>query len=94
MSKVANKVIGVDIDKCVVEQASLKYKSNSLSFLCGSVDKIPLDNNSVDVLISFETIEHHDKPEEMFQEIKRVLKPNEMVVMYSADKNYYSDLKK
>jgi ubiquinone/menaquinone biosynthesis C-methylase UbiE len=94
MSKVANKVIGVDIDKSAVEQAILKYKNNNLSFLSGSADKIPLDDHSVDVLISFETIEHHDKHEEMFQEIKRVLKPNGMLIMSSPDKKFYSDLEK
>lgn len=94
MSKVANKVVGVDIDKSAIAQANSKYKNNNLSFLCGSADKIPLDDHSVDVLISFETIEHHDKHEEMFQEIKRVLKPNGILIMSSPDKKYYSDLQK
>ena len=94
MSKVANKVIGVDIDSNAVEQANSKYKNNNLSFINGSADLIPLIDNSVDVLVSFETIEHHDKHQEMFQEIKRVLKPNGILIMSSPDKKYYSDLQK
>ncbi|AUC82076.1 bifunctional 2-polyprenyl-6-hydroxyphenol methylase/3-demethylubiquinol 3-O-methyltransferase UbiG [Lacinutrix sp. Bg11-31] len=94
MSKAAKKVIGVDIDNDAVDQAKIKYKNDNLSFLTGSAENIPLEDNSIDVLVSFETIEHHDKHEEMFLEIKRVLKPNGMLIMSSPDKKYYSDLQK
>ncbi|MBC5841435.1 class I SAM-dependent methyltransferase [Flavobacterium sp. F-380] len=94
MAKSAKKVIGVDIDQEVIDLSSTKYKNENLSFLRGSTDLIPLDDNSVDVLISFETIEHHDKHHEMFIEIKRVLKPDGILIMSSPDKKYYSDLNK
>lgn len=42
--------------------------------------------------MSFETIEHHDMHEEMLDEIKRVLKPEGILVMSSPDKYYYSDI--
>lgn len=94
MAKSAKKVIGVDIDQEAIDLSSTKYKNENLSFLRGSTDLIPLDDNSVDVLISFETIEHHDKHHEMFIEIKRVLKPDGILIMSSPDKKYYSDLNK
>lgn len=94
MSKIARKVIGVDIDNDAVIQAKVKYRNENLHFLIGSADNIPLENSSVDVLVSFETIEHHDKHEEMFLEVKRVLKPNGILLMSSPDKKYYSDLQK
>ncbi|SHG06936.1 Methyltransferase domain-containing protein [Flavobacterium segetis] len=94
MAKTAKKVIGVDIDTDVVNLAREKYKNDNLDFLVGSTDCIPLESNSVDVLISFETIEHHDKHEEMFLEIKRVLKPNGILIISSPDKQFYSNLQK
>jgi ubiquinone/menaquinone biosynthesis C-methylase UbiE len=94
MSKIARKVIGVDINNDAINQAKIKYKNDNLIFLIGSADSIPLENNSIDVLVSFETIEHLDKHEEMFLEIKRVLKPNGILIMSSPDKKYYSDLQK
>ncbi|MBX9888408.1 MAG: class I SAM-dependent methyltransferase [Flavobacteriaceae bacterium] len=94
MARSAKKVIGVDIDQEAVDLSRTKYKNENLSFLRGSADLIPLDNDSVDVLISFETIEHHDKHHEMFLEIKRVLKPDGILIMSSPDKKYYSDLNK
>lgn len=92
LSKNASKVIGVDIDNETVFDAQEKYSKNNLSFLVGSADNIPLETNSIDVVVSFETIEHHDKHEEMFLEIKRVLKPNGVLIMSSPDKKYYSDI--
>lgn len=94
MAKTAKKVFGVDIDQEAINNAKIKYKKENLSFLKGSADLIPLDNSSIDVLVSFETIEHHDKHHEMFLEIKRVLKPNGILIISSPDKKYYSDLNK
>jgi ubiquinone/menaquinone biosynthesis C-methylase UbiE len=91
LSFLADEVIGVDIDPVTVEKASKKYQANNLQFKVGSADDIPIESNSVDVVISFETIEHHDKHHEMMREIKRVLKPGGLLLMSSPDKKYYSD---
>ena len=56
--------------------------------------KIPLDDDSVDLVISFETIEHHDKHHEMMAEIRRVLAPEGILMLSSPDKKYYSDIPK
>ncbi len=90
----AKTVIGVDIHATVIEFAKSKYKKPNLEFKTGSADKMPIENNSVDVVVSFETIEHHDKHEEMFEEIKRVLKPDGILIMSSPDKLNYRDIPK
>lgn len=91
ISDKAKQVYGVDINQEIVQFASQKYKKNNLSFLEGSTSKIPLDDNTVEVIISFETIEHHDEHDEMILEMKRVLKPDGLIMMSSPDKFYYSD---
>tara|TARA_R110002012_G_scaffold319389_2_gene539625 strand:+ start:8747 stop:9580 length:834 start_codon:yes stop_codon:yes gene_type:complete len=91
MSKYAKNVYGVDIDVNSILVASDKYKADNLHFKSGSAQSIPLENSSVDVVVSFETIEHHDMHEEMFKEIKRVLKPDGVLIMSSPDKRYYTD---
>ncbi|RZL59690.1 MAG: class I SAM-dependent methyltransferase, partial [Pedobacter sp.] len=91
LSKNAKKVFGVDVDFPTIEAAKSKYKSSNLKFIQGSADKIPLADNLVDVVVSFETIEHHDKHLEMIQEVKRVLKPDGMLIISSPDKRYYTD---
>lgn len=91
MSISAKSVIGVDIDSAVIKNASIKYKKDNLEFKHGSADNIPLENSSIDIVISFETLEHHDKHHEMFLEIKRVLKSDGILIMSSPDRKYYSD---
>lgn len=91
LSKVALHVTGVDIDESSVAYAQGKYKLSNLQFLVGSTDRIPIPDNSVDVVVSFETIEHHDKHEEMIQEIKRVLRPDGLLLISTPEKKYYSD---
>lgn len=92
LSNTATEVYGVDIDEGTIELASKKYVKNNLFFLRGSADNIPLQDNSVDVVVSFETIEHHDKHDEMLSEIKRVLKKDGILIISSPDKKYHSDL--
>jgi len=91
MANVAAQVIGVDIDAVTVALANRKYKRNNLKFLTGEIDKIPCATQSFDVVVSFETIEHHDQHEGMMQEIKRVLKPGGLLIISSPDKLYYND---
>lgn len=91
MSEKASLVYAVDIDKTAVHEAKLKYKKKNLEFLVGSASQIPLEDNTVDIVVSFETIEHHDKHDEMMTEIKRVLKPNGLIIISTPDKLYYSD---
>ncbi|MGV8947240.1 MAG: class I SAM-dependent methyltransferase [Lutibacter sp.] len=91
LSNYAQSVTGVDIHNDTIEFSNNKYKNNNLTFIQGSTSKIPMLSNSVDVVISFETIEHHDEHDEMMSEIKRVLRPKGILIMSSPDKEYYSD---
>jgi ubiquinone/menaquinone biosynthesis C-methylase UbiE len=91
LATVANQVTGVDIAKEVIQHAKTKYNRENLRFLEGSAENIPVKSNSVDVVVSFETIEHHNKHEEMLSEIKRVLKKNGLLIISSPDKLNYSD---
>ncbi|HON53065.1 MAG TPA: class I SAM-dependent methyltransferase [Bacteroidales bacterium] len=86
MSSVAKSVVGVDISHEAVEFANTKYKKPNVSYKQGSATQIPLPDSSIDVVVSFETIEHHDKHDEMMQEIKRILKPNGILIMSTPQK--------
>ena len=91
LSKNSKFVYGVDIDSSTIKKAVEKYDNKNIKFLTGSTSKIPLDDNLVDVVISFETIEHHDEHQLMIDEIKRVLKPDGIVIISTPDKSIYSD---
>jgi len=94
ISKVANYVFGIDLDKAAVQHAKNKYGKTreNICFKTGSASEIPLENNSIDVVVSFETIEHHNEHEQMMKEIKRILKPNGVLLISSPDKKYYNQI--
>ncbi|HMJ67953.1 MAG TPA: class I SAM-dependent methyltransferase [Cyclobacteriaceae bacterium] len=92
MSEKAGSITGVDISQEAVDHASRRYTRPNLVFKHGSATSIPVPDASVDILTSFETIEHHDQHEEMMREIKRVLKPNGLFIISSPDRKFYSDL--
>lgn len=91
LSETAKSVVGVDIDQDIVQHARKKYRASNLEFKCGSADMIPLPDASVDVVVSFETLEHHDKHEEMYSEIKRVLRSEGTLIISTPDKQFFSD---
>ena len=88
----AASVTGIDISKEAIAHAQQKYKKDNLAYLHGSATQIPLEDHSIDVVVSFETIEHLDQHEEMMTEIKRVLKKDGVLIISSPDKKYYSDI--
>ena len=51
-----------------------------------------MGNQSVDVVISFETIEHHDQHHEMMREVRRILRPGGVLVISSPDRREYSEV--
>ena len=92
LAGVGSRVIGVDISEEAVAHARSKYANENLEFLEGRADEIPLPEASVDLVVSFETIEHHDKHAEMMAEVHRVLRPEGLLIMSSPDKREYSDV--
>ncbi|MET0466191.1 MAG: class I SAM-dependent methyltransferase [Chitinophagaceae bacterium] len=89
ISTVAAHVTGVDISAQSVQHANEKYQHSSLIFKEGSTSKIPLEDNSVDIVVSFETLEHHDEHQQMMNEIKRVLVPNGVLLLSSPERSIY-----
>ena len=92
LARAARNVIGVDISEEAVRHAQKKYQGQNLEYRVGSAAQIPVADASIDLVVSFETIEHHDQHEAMMSEIKRVLRPGGLLVMSSPDKRVYSDI--
>lgn len=77
----AKKIYGVDVDEEAIKYAKMNYNNSNTHFIKGDGIKIPLDDNSVDVVISFETIEHIEDYGFFMKEIKRVLTPDGLLVL-------------
>lgn len=94
LASVADSVIGVDVSEEAVVHARARYVKNNLAFKVGDAAEIPLETASVDMVVSFETIEHHDRHDEMLAEVKRVLKPGGLFIISSPNKLNYTVIPK
>ncbi len=90
----AQCVYGVDISAEAIEFARNTYPRGNVHFLQGSVEQIPLAEGSVDVVISFETIEHvgEEQQHAFLKEVLRVLRPGGRLVVSCPNKPIASDL--
>ena len=89
----AREAYGVEIDQAAVDYSREHYPESNLHFMQGSVENIPLEDHSVDVVVSFETIEHVSAELQirMMEEIRRVLKDDGILFISSPDKYHYSE---
>lgn len=87
----AKSVIGVDIANEAIEHAKAHYQAPNLSFIESNVLNMDLADNSFDVVVSFETLEHLVEHDELIREFKRVLKPEGVLIISTPDKKEYSD---
>lgn len=70
-------VYGIDVSEGMLDKAirtAEKLKISNVQFLRSNLEKLPLNNNSVDLLISNCTINHAENKEKVWQEIYRILK--------------------
>ncbi|WP_366923777.1 glycosyltransferase [Metallumcola ferriviriculae] len=93
LSQHAKFVYGYDISDEAINYAKSKYKGNNLNFATASIDALPNDDNSVDVFISFETIEHvnEETQTKFLKEVSRVLRDDGIFIISTPDKRTYSD---
>lgn len=74
----AGRVIGIDAASAMVERAAAFAVSGgygNVEFRVGQFDRLPLDDNSIDVIISNCAINHALDKAAVFREARRVLKP-------------------
>src|ERR1019366_1029954 len=90
LAQTARSVVGVELDPASVEHAAHEYRSANLRYSVGEATKLPLDDRSVDVVVSFETIEHLSDHAAFLAEVKRVLRPGGFLIISTPDMNVYS----
>ncbi|MGO4287658.1 methyltransferase domain-containing protein, partial [Bosea sp. TAB14] len=90
LAQVARSVVGVEIDATVVEAAKAEFNRPNLRYIQGDARAIPLPDASIDVAVSFETFEHFAEHEDFLAELRRVLRPNGLVIISTPDRDIYS----
>jgi SAM-dependent methyltransferase len=83
----AASVIGIDVSEGVCWHVRDRY---GIDVRQGAAENIPLPDASVDVVVSFETIEHVPSPDRFLGECARVLAPTGRLVISTPNRNVYS----
>jgi SAM-dependent methyltransferase len=90
LAQESRDVVGFDIDPAAIEVARRIFARSSAIFETASVYSLGIDPGSVDVVVSFETIEHIDEPGRAVAEFARCLTPSGVLVASSPNKSTYS----
>ncbi len=84
----ARYTIAIDLDIRALLIANKYYSTSNLDYVCGDAKYLPLRSDSIEVFISFETIEHLDKPTLFINEITRTLKPSGTLIISTPNKRW------
>jgi SAM-dependent methyltransferase len=86
----ATTVTGIDIAQEAIE-AARKRAVSGVQFVLGDISDLPFEDDSFDVAVCFEAIEHvHDQPRTL-DELHRVLVPAGLLIISSPNRGVYQE---
>lgn len=80
-----SKVIGVDLNRKLLQHTQQRLLPINLSQI--SVQELPFESCSFDVVVSNQVVEHLPSPDHFFAEAHRVLKPNGLLMFATPNLN-------
>ncbi len=91
LSESAREVVALDICQESVAFGLKNYSRPNMGFLVSDCRNIALRGGSVDAVVCFEVVEHVDEQERLLQEIRRVLRPEGVLVISTPNRVYYTE---
>jgi GT2 family glycosyltransferase/SAM-dependent methyltransferase/glycosyltransferase involved in cell wall biosynthesis len=94
LAKAARSVVGVDIDEQVILRARKNYRRNrNVSFEVANCVTLPFPDQSFDVIVSMETVEHltETEQEKFVTEVRRVARRNVLFIISTPNREVYSE---
>lgn len=85
----AKKVIGVDCSEEAIKKAKKYFKQVNVEYMVADACQLPFEDNSFDLVVSFETIEHVDDDVAFLKEIQRVAKKDAVIIVSCPNDPYY-----
>ncbi len=82
-------VTGVDISAAAIAAAKSRFGDHAAALIEADLQELPFEDDSFDVAISFETIEHVEEPRRALAELRRVLRPEGVLVVSSPNPEAY-----
>jgi SAM-dependent methyltransferase len=89
----AKSVRGFDIDGSATEYANQHFIAENLSYSQGNAEELAgVPDNSADVVVSFETIEHLHHVYSYLKEMRRILRPGGQYIVSTPDRRLASTM--
>jgi SAM-dependent methyltransferase len=85
----ASDAVGVDISSDAIEHARSLTSRASVEFVLGDLHELPFADHAFDLVVCFEAIEHVDDQARVITELKRVLRPDGLLVLSSPNRHVY-----
>jgi SAM-dependent methyltransferase len=89
LAQVARSVVGVEVSEELVASAEAAYKRPNLRFLHDDARSIPLSDASIDVVVSYDTVERFYELDLFVAEVRRVLRPGGRFVVSCHQREAY-----
>jgi SAM-dependent methyltransferase len=84
----AESVDAVDLSESAVEAARARFGDRA-RFAVGDVTSLPFEDDSFDLVVCFEVIEHIDEQEAALDELLRVMAPGGLLLVSSPNRDAY-----
>lgn len=81
LAESAKYVYGVDVNETAINYSKKHYSGKNIEYLVGDGESIPLGDASVDIVVTFETIEHIKDYKKFLKEVSRVLKKDGLLIL-------------
>lgn len=83
-------IVGVDVSEDTIEEARRRFSAPGLSFRSirpAEVAPLPFDDDSFDVVLSFQVYEHLPDTEAYLRQVRRVLRPDGLFICVTPDRS-------
>jgi 2-polyprenyl-3-methyl-5-hydroxy-6-metoxy-1,4-benzoquinol methylase len=89
LAAAAERVVGIDISQEAIDYAHSHYEQSSSEFSVGDLRALPFEEDTFDLVVSFEVIEHIEEQQLVISELHRVLRPKGVLVISSPNRAVY-----
>lgn len=83
-------VSGIDASQSSLEVARANDISKNVNYIYANANKLPFEDNSLDVVCAMDFLEHVENPKAIVRECARVLKENGLFFYHTFNRNFLS----
>lgn len=83
------EVVGVDVSEKAINSAKANFEGDGILFFQGAAESLTFLDNTFDLIVSLETMEHIPDVRKYLEELKRVLKTDGMIILSCPNDWWY-----